>query len=57
PPGMLMDLQDYVLFKDAIDNVIVEGRFGANWRMPEADAEKMQQTGVINFNKMTHDAN
>lgn len=57
PPGMLMDLQDYVLFKEAIDNVIVEGRFDANWRMPEADAEKLQQTDVINFNQMTHDAN
>ncbi len=47
PPGLLMDLPDYVLFQGSLDNVIAEGRFDRNWRVPEAEAEKMRGTGVI----------
>jgi poly(3-hydroxybutyrate) depolymerase len=35
PPGLLMDLQDYLLFKGSVENVIAAGRFDHNWRMPE----------------------
>ncbi len=47
PPGLLMDLQDYVLFQGSLENVIAEGRFDRNWRIPEAEAEKMKATGVV----------
>jgi len=35
PPGLLMDLQDFLLFKGSMDNVIAAGRFDQNWRVPE----------------------
>ena len=48
-PGIssaLMGLKDYVLFKDSLANVVVEGRFDINWQIPAADAEKMRAAGV-----------
>lgn len=45
PVGMLMGLGDYVLYKGSIDSTIVQGRFDVNWRLPEADAAKMDSSG------------
>jgi hypothetical protein len=47
PAGLLMDFQDYLLFKGSVDNMIAEGRFDRNWRVPEADIAKMQSVGVV----------
>jgi poly(3-hydroxybutyrate) depolymerase len=47
PPGLLMDLPDYVLFQGSLDSVIAEGRFDLNWRVPEAEANKLKTTGAI----------
>jgi predicted esterase len=47
PAGALVGFKDYILFKESLDNVIAEGYFDNNWRMPEPDAEKMKSTGVI----------
>ncbi len=47
PPGLLMDFQDYHLFKGSADSMIVAGRFDDNWRVPESDAEKMRPTGAV----------
>ncbi|MGH7453637.1 MAG: alpha/beta hydrolase-fold protein, partial [bacterium] len=49
PPGLLMDFNDYLLFKDGANNVIAAGRFDNNWRVPEPDAEKMKLTGAVSF--------
>ncbi len=43
----LMGLQDYLLFEKSSGDVIVEGRFDNEWRVPAADAEEMQSTGVV----------
>lgn len=39
--------RDYVLFKGTPDNVIAEGRFDQNWRIPEADAAKLLASGAV----------
>ncbi|MDP2914974.1 MAG: hypothetical protein Q8O91_05935 [Candidatus Aminicenantes bacterium] len=39
--------KDYILFKDSTANVIAEGRFDNDWRLPEADAEKMTASGAV----------
>jgi predicted esterase len=48
--GALSAFKDYVLFKDSPENVVAEGRFDENWRLPEADAEKMRSTGTVTIN-------
>lgn len=45
----LTGLKDYVLFKESLANIIAEGRFDLNWRIPGGDAEKMRSTGAINL--------
>ncbi|MCG3120640.1 MAG: hypothetical protein ALAOOOJD_03421 [bacterium] len=47
PQGMLMNFEDYLLFKDSADQAIAMGRFDQNWRVPEADAVKMRSAGVV----------
>jgi poly(3-hydroxybutyrate) depolymerase len=50
PGGVLMGFEDYILFKgspDRPENVVARGYFDANWRLPEADAEKMKATGAV----------
>lgn len=42
PPGLLMELPDYLFFKGSMENVIAAGRFDHNWRMPEQDTEKIK---------------
>lgn len=38
---------DYILFKGSLANVIAEGRFDQNWRVPADAAEKMRATGTV----------
>ena len=47
PPGMLMDWQDFLLFKDSADHVIAEGRFDRNWSIPELEAGRMTASGAV----------
>jgi hypothetical protein len=42
-----MDFKDYILFKGSLENVVAEGRFDRNWRVPEAEAQKMTATGAV----------
>lgn len=51
PPGLLSDLEDYALFKGALDNIVAGGRFDRNWRVPEAEAAKLQASGAVDFAK------
>jgi hypothetical protein len=45
--GALPGLPDYVLFKDSLTNVVAQGSFDNNWRLPAADAAKMKATGAV----------
>jgi pimeloyl-ACP methyl ester carboxylesterase len=38
---------DYILFKGSLENVVAEGRFDRNWKVPAADAAKIRATGVV----------
>lgn len=47
PQGMLMNFEDYLLFKGSAEEALAAGRFDQNWRMPETDAAKMRSAGVV----------
>ncbi len=47
PAFGLMGRGDYRLFRGSSDNVVVEGRFDADWHLPQADTQKMTATGVV----------
>jgi len=51
PPGLLMDLPDYLLFKGSMDNVIAVGRFDHNWRVLESGATFMLRQMTNEGNK------
>ena len=41
---LLSTFGDYILFKGSLANVVAEGRFDTNWKVPAADAAKMLAT-------------
>lgn len=47
PYRVLMSFGDYILFKGSLENVIAEGRFDRQWRVPAADAARMNETGTV----------
>lgn len=47
PASVLPALGDYILFKGSIDNVIAEGRFDRNWRLPADAAARIKATGAV----------
>ena len=49
PALELMGMQDYLLFEGATNNVVAEGRFNRKWRIPNADADKMETTGAVSM--------
>jgi len=44
---LLTTFGDYVLFKGSLGNVVAEGRFDPNWRVPAEAAAKMIVTGTV----------
>lgn len=44
---MLNNFQDFILFKESPDNVIVQGRFDNNWSLPPQAIDAMKASGVI----------
>ncbi len=44
---ILQSLGDFILFKGSLENVIAEGRFDRNWKVPPDAAEKMRATGAV----------
>jgi pimeloyl-ACP methyl ester carboxylesterase len=38
---------DFILFKDSPSNVISQGRFDNNWKLPAAEAAKMKESGKV----------
>lgn len=47
PFRALQSLDDFILFKGGLDDVVAEGRFDRNWRLPPAAAARMKATGAV----------
>ncbi len=47
PVFSLGEMDDFLLFKDHAQNVIVGGHFDLNWQLPPPAAEATQATGVV----------
>jgi poly(3-hydroxybutyrate) depolymerase len=47
PYRLLSTFGDYILFKGSLANVVAEGRFDANWKVPAEAAAKMRATGTV----------
>lgn len=43
----MLSFPDYILFKGSLENVVAEGSFTDDWKIPAADLAKMKQTGAI----------
>jgi hypothetical protein len=44
---LLSTLGDYLLFKGSLANVVAEGRFDRNWKVPADAAAKLLATGTV----------
>jgi len=44
---LLLSFGDYILFKGSLENVVAQGVFADDWKIPPADLEKMRKTGAI----------
>ncbi len=49
PASVLPAFGDYILFKGSLDNVVAEGRFDRNWKLPAGDVAKIQATGAVSI--------
>jgi hypothetical protein len=47
PYNVLNSFGDFILFRGSLENVIAEGRFEPNWKVPEEAAAKMRETGAV----------
>jgi hypothetical protein len=47
PYRTLQSFGDYIVFKGGIDDVIAEGRFDNQWKLPPGVAEKLRATGAV----------
>ena len=47
PVAILNTFPDYVLFKGGLDNIVAEGNFDRDWRVPAVDAAKITATGAV----------
>ncbi len=52
PWRVLENLGDFILFRGGIDNVIVEGRFDNEWRLPSDAKVKMLSTGAVEISEL-----
>jgi poly(3-hydroxybutyrate) depolymerase len=44
---LLTTFGDYILFRGSLANVVAEGRFDSNWKVPAVEAAKMLATGTV----------
>ena len=44
---------DFALFKGSIENIVCEGRFDANWKLPPAKAAEMAATGAVTVREVS----
>ena len=49
PYRALETFGDFILFKGGLDNVIAEGSFDRDWKLPPEAASKMRETGAVAF--------
>jgi hypothetical protein len=49
PPqfGLLSTFGDYIVFKGSLANVVAEGRFDANWKVPADAAARLSASGTV----------
>lgn len=47
PSRLLSTFGDYILFKGSLANVVAEGRFDSNWKVPSEAAAKIRATGTV----------
>lgn len=47
PYTVLLTLPDYILFKGSLADVVAEGRFDTNWKIPAADRSKLLESGAV----------
>jgi pimeloyl-ACP methyl ester carboxylesterase len=47
PYRLLSTFGDYILFKGSLANIVAEGRFDSNWKMPAETAAKMRAAGTV----------
>lgn len=45
----LRNLGDFILFKGSIDNVVVQGNFDNEWKLPEQAKSELKKSGVVNI--------
>jgi pimeloyl-ACP methyl ester carboxylesterase len=51
PFELLSTFGDYILFKGSLKNVVAEGRFDRNWKVPAAEAARLKATGAVNIHE------
>lgn len=44
---LLSTFGDYILFKGSLANVVAEGRFDTNWKVPSADSTRLLASGTV----------
>jgi poly(3-hydroxybutyrate) depolymerase len=49
PAFDLIGLGDYLLFSGSVENVVAAGRFDDDWRLPAAEAQTIEATGVVSL--------
>jgi poly(3-hydroxybutyrate) depolymerase len=47
PYTVLNSFGDFILFQGSLDNVIAEGRFEPDWKVPPEAAARMRETGAV----------
>jgi hypothetical protein len=45
----LKNLKDFVLFREYSDNIVSEGYFNNEWKIPAEEASKMKLSGVLSI--------
>jgi hypothetical protein len=48
--AVLSELKDFVLFKDNVRNIVSQGAFDTNWKLPMENAKVLKATGVVQIN-------
>ena len=47
PYSVLLTMGDYLVFKGSLENVVAEGRFDRNWKLPADAAAKIKETEAV----------
>ena len=47
PYAELATFEDYIVFRGSVREVVAEGRFDRNWKLPPDAAAKIAATGIV----------